>query len=70
MRQKELLYILKNKVITTSFTIRTLKALLAIFKMINTTEDIITLHLIGGKLMKPKLKKQAKLEFRLLKEHV
>ena len=35
--------------------------------MVNTTEDIITLHLVDGKLMKPKSKKQAKLEFRLLK---
>ena len=46
---------------------KNIKSPLAIFKMINTTEDIITLHLVDGKLMKPKSKKQAKLEFRLLK---
>lgn len=46
---------------------RNIKRPLAIFKMVNTTEDIITLHLVDGKLMKPKSKKQAKLEFRLLK---
>ena len=66
MRQKELCtyskqdhhYIIYN---------RNIKRPLAIFKMVNTTEDIITLHLVDGKLMKPKSKKQAKLEFRLLK---
>ena len=40
---------------------------LAIFKKTKTAEDIITLHLVGGKLVKPNLKKQGKLEFRLLK---
>ena len=40
---------------------------LAIFNKIQTTEDIITLHLVGGKLVKSNLKKQGKLEFRLLK---
>ena len=39
----------------------------AIFKKKQTAEDIITLHLVGGKLAKPNLKKQGKLEFRLLK---
>ena len=38
--------------------------------MVNTTEDIITLHLVDGKLMKPKSKKQAKLNLDFLKEHV
>ncbi|WP_251943348.1 3-beta hydroxysteroid dehydrogenase [Staphylococcus sp. Marseille-Q5304] len=33
-----------------------------------TEDDIITLHLVGGSLVKPNLKKQGKLEFRKLKD--
>ena len=40
---------------------------LLILHKVQTAEDIITMHLVGGSLTKPNIKKQGKLEFRLLK---
>lgn len=42
---------------------------LAIFKKVLTEENLITLYLVGGKLVKSNAKKQGKLEFRLLKNN-
>lgn len=42
------------------------KPLLVLHK-VQTTDDIITMHLVGGSLTKPNIQKQGKLEFRLLK---
>ncbi|PTI13148.1 NAD-dependent epimerase/dehydratase family protein [Staphylococcus warneri] len=42
---------------------------LAIFKKVLTEDNLITLYLVGGKLVKSNAKKQGKLEFRLLKNN-
>lgn len=45
---------------------RRVKPLLILHK-VQTADDIITMHLVGGSLTKPNIKKQGKLEFRALK---